>query len=224
MRFANPMALFPRILDIFMAQPFGNRSLLQHMFGMAIQEGVNNIQKSITILITQRIHEPDLPQVIQKYVEADDIAKAEVKSLAFYEDIDIVYAIIKKSQDAEWCTDISLSHDQMALADEAYASWRQAVEHIGSERTAEAELYAHMKQLMKLYIRLRDKVKMLEMINEVRKTPYHPTGAGAVRFVIVVLALCNYLDLAEELLLAWYHQASGEAADIASDALHRSSK
>ncbi|KIW07659.1 uncharacterized protein PV09_01599 [Verruconis gallopava] len=166
MRFANPMALFPRILDIFMAQPFGNRSLLQHMFGMAIQEGIHNIQKSVTVLITQRIHEPDLPQVIQRYVEADDVAKAEVKSLAFYEDIDIVYAILKKSQDAEWCSDITLSHDQMALAEEAHAAWRQAVENVGSTRTAEAELYAHLKQLMKLYIRQRDKVKMLEMINE----------------------------------------------------------
>jgi hypothetical protein len=213
MRFANPISLFPRILDIFMAQPFGNRSLLQHMFGMAIQEGINNIQKSITVLITQRIHEPDFPQVIQRYVEADDIAKAEVKSLAFYEDIDIVYAVIKKSQDAEWCTDISLSHDQLALADEAYAAWRQAVEHVGSERTAEAELYAHLKQLMKLNIRQRDKVKMLEMINEVRKTPHSPSRAGAVRFVIVMLALCNYLDLAEELLWTWYYEASGQDAD-----------
>lgn len=167
MRFANPIALFPRILDIFMAQPFGNRSLLQHMFGMAIQEGINNIQKSITVLETQRIQEPDFPQVIRAYVEADDVAKAEVKSLGFYEDIDIVYALIKKSTDADWCpSDISLSHDQLALAEESHAAWRSAVENVGSERTAEAELYAHLKQLMKLYIRQRDKVKMLEMINE----------------------------------------------------------
>lgn len=214
MRFANPIALFPRILDIFMAQPFGNRSLLQHMFGMAIQEGINNIQKTITVLITQRIHEPDYPHIIQSYVEADEVAKAEVKSLAFYEDIDIVYAIIKKSQDAEWC-DISLSHDQLALADEAHASWRQAVEHVGSERTSEAELYAHMKQLMKLYIRQRDKVKMLEMINEVRKTPHFPTRAGAVRFVIVMLAMHFYLDTAEQLLFVWRYEASDQDIDAA---------
>merc|ERR1711881_337173 len=58
------------------------------------------------------------------------------------------------------------SHDQLALAEESHAAWRSAVENVGSERTAEAELYAHLKQLMKLYIRQRDKVKMLEMINE----------------------------------------------------------
>lgn len=209
MRFANPIALFPRILDIFMAQPFGNRSLLQHMFGMAIQEGINNIQKSITVVITQRIQDPDFPQLIQRYVEADDVAKAEVKSMAFYDDIDIVYAIIKKSQGSEWCVDISLSHDQLSLADEAHASWRRAVEHVGSERTAEAELYAHMKQLMKLYIRQRDKVKMLEMINEVRKTLHFLSRAVAVRFVINVLALPYYLGLAEDLLLTWYSRSIG---------------
>lgn len=208
MRFANPIALFPRILDIFMAQPFGNRSLLQHMFGMAIQEGINNIQKSITVLTTQRIHEPDFPLVIQRYVEADDVAKAEVKSLAFYEDIDIVYALIKKSPDADWCGDISLSHDQLALAEEAHSAWRSAVENVGSERTSEAELYAHMKQLMKLYIRQRDKVKMLEMINEVRNTPLRPTHAGAVRATILLIACYGDMDSAEELLETWHHEAS----------------
>ena len=209
MRFANPIALFPRILDIFMAQPFGNRSLLQHMFGMAIQEGINNIQKSITVLETQRIQEPDFPQVIRAYVEADDVAKAEVKSLGFYEDIDIVYALIKKSTDADWCpSDISLSHDQLALAEESHAAWRSAVENVGSERTAEAELYAHLKQLMKLYIRQRDKVKMLEMINEVRKLPHSPKRAGAVRMVLLALVHQRYYHHAEALLWHWYHQAS----------------
>lgn len=213
MRFANPIALFPRILDIFMAQPFGNRSLLQHMFGMAIQEGINNIQKSITVLETQRIHEADLPRVIQYYVDADEVAKAEVKSLAFYEDIDIVYAIIKKSTDAEWCPDVSLSHDQLALAEEAHVAWRSAVENVGSERTAEAELYAHLKQLMKLYIRQRDKVKMLEMINEVRQLPHRPHRGGAVKMFILFLASQGQMDDAETLLDCWYHEASCGCSD-----------
>jgi hypothetical protein len=208
------MVLFPRILDIFMAQPFGNRSLLQHMFGMAIQEGINNIQKSISVLETQRIQDADLPLVIQRYVDADDISRAEVKSLAFYEDVDIVYALIKKSTDAEWCPDISLSHDQLALAEEAHAAWRSAVENVGSERTAEAELYAHLKQLMKLYIRQRDKVKMLEMINEVRHLPHKPSRGGAVRLVMVLLALTGRMKHAENLIWHWYHEAS-VAVDLA---------
>lgn len=208
MRFANPMVLFPRILDIFMAQPFGNRSLLQHMFGMAIQEGINNIQKSISVLQTQRIQDQDLPLVIQRYVDADDISRAEVKSVAFYEDIDVVYALIKKSTDSDWCPDVSLSHDQLALAEEAHAAWRSAVENVGSERTAEAELYAHLKQLMKLYIRQRDKVKMLEMINEVRHLPHKPSRGGAVRLVMVSLALTGHMKHAENLLWHWYNEAS----------------
>jgi len=214
MRFANPIALFPRILDIFMAQPFGNRSLLQHMFGMAIQEGINNIQKSITVLINQKIQEPDFPIIIQKYVDADDIVKVEVKQQADAEGVDIVYAILKASQNSQWCAEITLSHDQLALAEDAHASWRRAVENVGSERTAEAELYAHMKQLLKLYIRQRDKVKMMEMINEVRLTPNYPHRAGVVRFVIFSLAIRNYLDLAEELLFIWSYEASGRIRHV----------
>ncbi|KAF2415787.1 PX domain protein [Tothia fuscella] len=160
-RFANPIALFPRILDVFMAQPFGSRSLLQHIFGMAIQDGVNNVQKSITILITQKIQDADFPARIQKYVELDEDIKSEVKFEAKAKNIDLVLEILQSPRVGD-----VLSHDQLSVATGAHSAWKGAVENVGSEHTADAELFAHMKQLLKLYLRQRDKVKMLEIINE----------------------------------------------------------
>jgi hypothetical protein len=39
------------------------------------------------------------------------------------------------------------------------------------EMRQEAELFAHLKQLLKLYMRQRDKAMMLQMIEEVRSLP-----------------------------------------------------
>ena len=62
-RFTNPAAVMSQVLDLFMAQPFGARSLLQRIFGMAIHDGISNIQKSIDVLIFQKIHDPILYNV-----------------------------------------------------------------------------------------------------------------------------------------------------------------
>jgi hypothetical protein len=202
-RFANPVALFPRVLDVFMAQPFGSRSLLQHIFGMAIQDGISNIQKSMNVLVTHRIQEPEFPAKIQAYVDADEAIKQDVKNEAREKKIDLVLAILQSNQFGN-----TLSYDQLLQAEDAHQAWKNAVENIGSERTPNAELFAHMKQLLKLYLRLRDKVKMLEVINEVRALPHQPHRAGTVRLVLVVLAMHGSYDLAAQISQLWKTEAS----------------
>jgi hypothetical protein len=188
-----------------MAQPFGSRSLLQHIFGMAIQDGINNIQKSMNVLVTHRIQEPEFPAKIQAYVDTDEDVKLVVKNEAKDKNIDLVLAILQSNQFGN-----TLSYDQLLQAEDAHQAWKNAVENIGSERTPNAELFAHMKQLLKLYLRLRDKVKMLEVINEVRELPHKPHRAGAVRLVLVLLVEHRYYDLAARLSHIWQTEASGK--------------
>jgi hypothetical protein len=197
-----------------MAQPFGSRSLLQHIFGMAIQDGVNNIGKSITVLTTHKIQEPDFPEKIHKYVDADEDVKSAIKEEARQKNIDIVFAILQSDKVGD-----VLAHDQLALAEDAHTSWKRAVENVGSERTANAELYAHMKQLLKLYLRLRDKVKMLEIINEVRRLPNFPPSAGIIKLFIVLLADEKCFFAADMIIHLWKTQASEkiQAASYGSD-------
>lgn len=202
-RFANPVALFPRVLDVFMAQPFNTRSLLQHIFGMAIQDGISNIQKSMNALITHKIQEPEYPAKIQAYVEADEEVKQVVKNEAKNKKIDLVLALLQSNKFGN-----TLSYDQLSQAEDAHQAWKNAVENVGSERAPNAELFAHMKQLLKLYLRLRDKVKMLEVINEVRHLPHHPHRAGAVRLVLVVLTMYDFYGLASDLAQLWKDEAS----------------
>ncbi|KAF1731924.1 PX domain-containing protein [Beauveria bassiana] len=49
-RIANPAAVMSGILDVFMAQPFGTRSLLQRIFSLTLNDGIKSFQKSIDIL------------------------------------------------------------------------------------------------------------------------------------------------------------------------------
>ena len=56
-RFTNPAAVMASVLDLFMAQPLGAKSLLQRIFGLALGDGIRSIQRSIDAL-TQKIVDP----------------------------------------------------------------------------------------------------------------------------------------------------------------------
>src|SRR5215471_11922113 len=52
-RIANPAAVMSGVLDLFLAQPFGSRSLLQRIFALAIHDGIRSFQKAINGLSTK---------------------------------------------------------------------------------------------------------------------------------------------------------------------------
>src|SRR3569833_2069552 len=49
-RVANPAAVMSGILDIFLAQPFGARSLMQRIFSQTLNAGIRSFQRSIDAL------------------------------------------------------------------------------------------------------------------------------------------------------------------------------
>src|SRR5271168_5300260 len=50
LRFSNPMAMLRGILDLFLAQPFGQRSLLQRILSITLTDDIQKIQKNIDVL------------------------------------------------------------------------------------------------------------------------------------------------------------------------------
>lgn len=63
-------------------------------------------------------------------------------------------------------TEPQLSPEQIGRIFNAYVAWNNAVENVDEEMRQGAELYARLKQLLKLYTRQRDKKMMLEMVEE----------------------------------------------------------
>lgn len=187
-RIANPAAVMSGVLDLFLAQPFGARSLLQRIFGMAINDGVNSVQKTIDTLGTTKIKDDALCAKIKAYVESDEDIKQALRQEAENEQVDIVVTVLRSDFFKP-----ELSSQQVEKVFNAYVAWNNAVENVrptnrysrnNSNRSINsvltnpsgqidkdlrqgAELFAHLKQYLKLCLRQRDKLMMLQIIEEV---------------------------------------------------------
>lgn len=186
-RIANPAAVMSGVLDLFLAQPFGARSLLQRIFGMAINDGVNSVQKTIDTLGSTRIKDEVLCAKIKAYVQADENVKELIRQEALSDQVDVVVTILRSEYFQP-----ELSPPQVEKVFNAYVAWNNAVENVRSSRLRRAassrsnlslntdgaiqvekemrsgaELFAHLKQYLKLCLRQRDKVMMLQIIEEV---------------------------------------------------------
>lgn len=160
-RIANPAAVMSGVLDLFLAQPFGARSLLQRIFGMAINDGVNSVQKTINTLGSTRINDEVLCAKIKAYVNADENVKELIRQEALSDQVDIVVTILRSEY-----FEPELSSQQVEKVFNAYVAWNNAVENVEKEMRSGAELFAHLKQYLKLCLRQRDKVMMLHIIEE----------------------------------------------------------
>lgn len=124
-RFTNPAAVMAQVLDLFMAQPFGARSLLQRIFGMAIHDGINNIQKSVDILISQKIRDPVFSNRVKQYVQADYTVKDAIKAESAANQEDLLLTILKSEQ-----LEPELTNEQLETAVNAWAAWNNIVENV----------------------------------------------------------------------------------------------
>ena len=188
-RIANPAAVMSGVLDLFLAQPFGARSLLQRMFGMAINDGVRSVQKSVDTLASTKIKDDTLCKKLKAFVDADEDVKGIIREQAESEGTDIVVTILRSE-----FFQPELASEQVEKVFNAYVAWNNAVENVSRSRLSRksssystysvstnasgqidhelrqgAELFAHLKQYLKLCMRQRDKVMMLEMIEEVSR-------------------------------------------------------
>lgn len=189
-RIANPAAVMNGVLDLFLAQPFGARSLLQRMFGMAINDGVRSAQKSIDTLGSTKIKDDVLCSKIKAFVNSDDEVQDTIRAEAEQENVDIVVAILRSEY-----FEPELAPEQVEKVFNAYVAWNSAVEgpsrkglsrepsnysnysnhsaisngsiQLEKDLRQGAELFAHLKQYLKLCLRQRDKLMMLQLIEEV---------------------------------------------------------
>lgn len=177
-RFANPAAVMAGVLDLFLAQPFGAKSLLQRIFGMALNDGVRSVQRSIDTL-KSKIDEPVLAEKIHNYVEADDDIKDVIRAESQAEGTDLLVSILRNDT-----LKPELNGEDTARVVNGWVAWNSAVENVScgsvvpildttncklqvdAEMRQGAEAFAHLKTLLKLETRKRDKAMMLRMIEE----------------------------------------------------------
>ncbi|KAL8768717.1 MAG: hypothetical protein Q9209_005135 [Squamulea sp. 1 TL-2023] len=159
-RFTNPAVVMNGVLDLFLAQPFGARSLAQRVFGMALNDGIRSFQKSIDALVV-KVNDDVFCEKLKNFTNADEDTKNNIRSEAVVDGVDLVVAILK-SDDIK----PELSPEQVGKAFNAYVAWNNAVENVDDEMKTGAQLFAYLKQLLKMYTRQRDKAMMLSVIEE----------------------------------------------------------
>lgn len=123
-RFANPAAVMAGVLDLFLAQPFGAKSLLQRIFGMALNDGVRSVQRSIDTL-KQKIDEPIFAEKIHNYVEADEDIKNAIRAESQAEGTDLLVAILRSE-----LLKPTLTMEDTGRVVNAWVAWNNAVDNV----------------------------------------------------------------------------------------------
>ena len=159
-RIANPAAVMSGVLDLFLAQPFGTRSLLQRIFSTTLHNGIKSQQKAVDTLAA-KIDEPVFVRKLKAFVEADEDIKNEIREEAESEIVDTVVVVLRSDHFQP-----PLTAPQVQKIFNAYVAWNSAVENIDSEMKSGAEDFSKLKQLLKLMTRARDKEMMAQMIEE----------------------------------------------------------
>lgn len=159
-RIANPAAVMSGVLDLFLATPFKSRSLMQRVLSMAISDGIRHIQKSVDSLEAM-IDDPVLCQKLKAFTAADENVKDLIREQAQQEGNDLALVILQ-SEDLGG----PLEPKRFEKVFNAYVAYVSAVDNIHEEIKQSAQFFAHLKQLLKLYTRQRDKRMMQAMIEE----------------------------------------------------------
>lgn len=124
-RFTNPALVMSGVLDLFLAHPFGSRSLAQRVFGMAINDGIKSFQKAIDALAV-KVDDPVLCEKLKQFCNADEDTKNTIRSEAVVDGVDIVVAILKSE-----IFKPELAPEQVGKVFNAFVAWNSAVENVG---------------------------------------------------------------------------------------------
>lgn len=156
MRFTNPMAMMKGMIDLFLAQPFGNYSLLQTMFSTILTEDLKSqtrvIKKLETVIVKQSKSASQVIKCLKRFVDEDHDDKKG--------DIDFnMDTIHKESQTMDMPTCLivlmklsetgTINNDAVTEIFESYNAWKL--------KEDKGLYFQHIKDLFQLYIKENDK-------------------------------------------------------------------
>lgn len=156
MRFTNPMAMMKGMIDLFLAQPFGNYSLLQTMFSTILTEDLKSqtrvIKKLEAVIVKESKSASQVIKCLKKFVDEDQGDKKD--------GIDFnMEAIHKESQTMDMPTCLivlmkfseigTISNDAVTEIFESYNAWKL--------KEDKGLYFQHIKDLFQLYVKENDK-------------------------------------------------------------------
>jgi hypothetical protein len=124
LRFSNPMAMLRGILDLFLAQPFGQRSLLQRILSITLTDDIQKIQKNIDVL-RENIGDEALCEKLKNYVNADVGVQGAIRSEVLDGKTELITAILRSEE-----LQPPLDGKQIVRVHTALVAWNSAIDSV----------------------------------------------------------------------------------------------
>ncbi|KAJ7095405.1 hypothetical protein B0H15DRAFT_968044 [Mycena belliarum] len=168
LRISNPMAMIRSVLDLFLAQPFGGRSLLQRMFTGSLTEEVRALEEEIDA-VKDKVDDPMICEKIKQFVYAPREIQDMLKADAIAERMNLITVVLRAADDP------FLSRAQMHRVAKAHRAHAAYVKHRESLADSDDDdgpqdedgwLFEDLKVLAHLYSRLRDREQLIGLLFE----------------------------------------------------------
>ncbi|KAI0081790.1 hypothetical protein K474DRAFT_1694834 [Panus rudis PR-1116 ss-1] len=168
LKISNPMAMIRGVLDLFLAQPFGGRSLLQRMFTGSLMEEVKALEEDIEA-VKAKVDDPVLCEKVRLFVNAPREIQAIYKADAAAEKSNVLTVVLRSGDQP------SLSRAQLQRVMRAHYAHREYVRYTETlddsdddegPQNEDAWLYEDLTILAKLYSRLKDREQLIALIFE----------------------------------------------------------
>ncbi|KAJ3508861.1 hypothetical protein NLJ89_g5523 [Agrocybe chaxingu] len=168
LKITNPISMIRSVLDLFLAQPFGGRSLLQRMFTSSLTEEVKALEEEIEA-VKDKVDDPVMCEKIRQFVYAPRDIQNMFKADAASEQMNLITIVLRSAEEP------LLSRIQMhrlARAHKAHIIYSKHKETLADSddddgpQDEDAWLLEDLKVLTHLYSRLKDREQLIELIFE----------------------------------------------------------
>jgi hypothetical protein len=166
LKISNPMAMIRAFLDLFLARPFGQTSLVQRMFSSGLQDEVREIQEDME-LVAEKIAQPTLLAKVEAFVNAPKEIQDIIYADSDEEKVDLMTVILRSPEPP------ALSREdihQIQRSNKAYMEYCQKKAAMDDDLLApdneDAWLFEDLHVYLRLSQRARDKQQLIELIFE----------------------------------------------------------
>ncbi|KAI0796654.1 hypothetical protein C8Q75DRAFT_802341 [Abortiporus biennis] len=208
LKISNPMAMIRGVLDLFLAQPFGGRSLLQRMFTGSLMEEVRALEEDIEA-VKAKVEDPVICEKVRLFVEAPKEIQYIYKADAVQENLHVLTVLLRSGEQP------ALSRPQLQRVMRAHHAHREYVKYTETladsdddegPQNEDAWLYEDLTLLAKLYARLRDRNQLIALI-------FEGTTADLLKDIITIF----YAPLAQVYRAASIADSLGDLQNFIND-------
>ncbi|KAG2077394.1 hypothetical protein BDR04DRAFT_1148155 [Suillus decipiens] len=168
LKISSPIAMIRSVVDIFLATPFGGRSLLQRMFSSSLTEEVTIIEEDIEA-VKAKVDDSVICEKLRLFVNAPREIQDTYRMDAKQGNIPVLVVVLRSREEPRLNRDQLRRVHRAHLAHAAYLRERQNFADSDDDdgpTDEEAWLFEDLNVLVQLYSRLRDREQLIALIFE----------------------------------------------------------